>query len=191
MLPTAISVARNRFASSTSCAAAARRARGTAGGEALILDTLVFIYVPVFAALPLGMVIGQDAVPLLVNIAQFFGFCLLFERDAVFRGAGPGKRVAGLRVVQAKDGKTPLTYGQGVVRWLSQLIPIFNLFDAFVAYQDPLQRRYGDRWAKTRVLDSERALAKERNKVAQRLVKKGIQPPPEFGMTMEGFAQLV
>ena len=57
----------------------------------------------------------------------------LFCVTRSFGGAGPGKRIAGLRVVQSKDGKTPLTYGQGIVRWLSQLIPIFNLFDAIGA----------------------------------------------------------
>src|SRR5262249_20839658 len=96
----------------------------------------------------------------------------------------------GLRVVQSKDGRTPLSFGQGIVRWLSQLIPIFNLFDAMAAYQDPLQRRYGDRWASTRVIDSERKLAKDRFKLARRLVKKGIQPPQELEMTMERLAQL-
>jgi uncharacterized RDD family membrane protein YckC len=128
----------------------------------------------------------------MINVAQLIGFLLIFTRDAMCRGAGPGKRAAGLRVVQSKDGKTPLTLVQGIVRWLSQLIPIFNLFDAMAAYQDPLQRRYGDRWGATRVLDTERKLAKDRSKVARRLIKKkGVQPPTQLAMTMEALAQLV
>jgi uncharacterized RDD family membrane protein YckC len=162
---------------------------------ALILDNMIFIYGSILIALGIMFLVGAQQAQtgtLILYLAQLIGFCLLFARDALFRGAGPGKRAAGLRVVQSKDGTTPLTYGQGVVRWLSQLIPIFNLFDATMAYQDPLQRRYGDRWAGTRVLDSERKLAKDRAKVAQRLLKKkGIQPPPEFPMTMEGLARLV
>src|SRR5262249_38806805 len=108
---------------------------------------------------------------------------LIFVRDSLLGGAGIGKRSAGLRVVQSKDGTTPLTHGQGVLRWLSQFIPIFNLVDAAAAYSDPLMRRYGDRWAGTRVLDTERKLAKDRGKIAQRLIKKGVQPPPGFVMT--------
>jgi uncharacterized RDD family membrane protein YckC len=159
---------------------------------ALILDGLVLVYGPIIIAIPLMMIVGEGIGVVFVYLAQFLGVCLLFVRDAVFRGAGPGKRLAGLRVVQSKDGKTPLTFGQGIVRWLSQLIPIFQIVDAVVAYQDPLMRRYGDRWAGTRVLDSERKLAKDRFKVAQRMIKKkGIQPPPEFEMTMEGLARVV
>jgi uncharacterized RDD family membrane protein YckC len=165
---------------------------------ALILDTLLLIYLPVLAVMiPLiimrpGAGGGPETAGLLVNVAQLIGFCLLFVRDAIFAGASIGKRAAGLRVVQSKDGKSPLTFVQGIVRWLSQLVPIFNLVDAVAAYSDPLQRRFGDRWAGTRVIDSVRKLAKDRNTLAKRLIKKkGIQPPPEFEMTMEGFARLV
>ena len=49
----------------------------------------------------------------------------------------------------------------------------------------------GDRWAGTRVIDTERKLAKGRQKIARRLIKKGVQPAPEFGMTMEGLARIV
>jgi uncharacterized RDD family membrane protein YckC len=159
---------------------------------ALVLDDLVFIYLPSFAALPLALLLAnQAAVAFIVYIPQLVGLCLMFERDAIFRGAGPGKRVMGLRVVQTKDGKSPLTFGQGIVRWLSVLIPVFNLVDLSVPYRDPLWRRYGDRWAGTRVLDSESKLAKVRSKVARRMItKRGIQPPQELETTMEGLARL-
>ena len=67
-------------------------------------------------------------------IIQAVSVGLIFFRDSLFGGAGPGKRMVGLRVVKSEDGTSPLTYGQSVVRWLSQLIPIFNLVDAAAAY---------------------------------------------------------
>jgi uncharacterized RDD family membrane protein YckC len=159
---------------------------------ALILDYVVFIYLPLLAAGAMALAIGgQTTVALAINIAQLVGVCLLFLRDGIFRGAGPGKRVMGLRIVQTKDGHSPLTIGQGILRWLSTLIPFFNLVDLSVPFRDPLWRRYGDRWAGTRVLDSERKLAKVRTKVARRMIKKkGIQPPEVLPTTMEGLARL-
>jgi uncharacterized RDD family membrane protein YckC len=118
------------------------------------------------------------------------GVCIIFVRDSLFGGAGIGKRITGLRVVQTKDGKSPLSFGQGIVRWLSQAIPFFNLVDASAPYWDPLLCRFGDRRAGTRVLDSERKLGKVRAKIASRLFKKRIQPPLELGMTMEDLARL-
>jgi uncharacterized RDD family membrane protein YckC len=159
---------------------------------ALFLDTGFLFYVPfIVAIVTLRMLgAGQSQVQLVINVVLLACSALFFFRDSVFRGAGIGKRLTGLRVVQSKDGKTPLTYGQGVVRWLSQSIPFFNLYDAAVPYRDPLLRRVGDRWAGTRVIDTERKLAKARQKIARRLIKKGVQPAPEFGMTMEELARL-
>ena len=72
----------------------------------------------------------------------------------------------------------------------SQFIPIFNLVDAIAPYYDPLLRRYGDRWAGTRVLDTPSKLEKDRAKLARRLIKKGVQPAPQVGMTMEDLARI-
>lgn len=160
---------------------------------ALLLDTVIWVYVPVYGtaigASVLG--VGQTASLIATYGVGFFANILIFLRDSLFGGAGIGKRSAGLRVVQAKDGSSPLTHGQGVVRWLSQLIPIFNLVDATAVYRDPLMRRYGDRWAGTRVIDTDNRLAKDRMKIARRLIKKGVQPPREFGMKMEELARIV
>jgi uncharacterized RDD family membrane protein YckC len=159
---------------------------------ALILDNLIFFAIPfygiLFGMLALGVDSGTSTIA--VYLVQALCIGLIFFRDSLFGGAGPGKRSAGLRVVKSEDGRTPLGYGQGVVRWLSQLLPIFNLVDAMAAYSDPLMRRYGDRWAGTRVIDTEKKLAKDRQKIARRIVKKGVQPPPEFGMTMEELARI-
>lgn len=158
---------------------------------ALFIDFFCFLYFPiVIIAIVIALAgFGEAAAPF-VNVVQLVGFILIFLRDALFRGAGPGKRVLGLRVVSTKDGRTPLTYGQGVLRWLSQLIPFYNLFDLSVPFRDPLVRRFGDRWAGTRVIDSEHKLHKVRWKIARRLIRKGIKPAEEFGMTMERFAQI-
>jgi uncharacterized RDD family membrane protein YckC len=141
---------------------------------AFMIDVLVFIYVPAFLAVFLLTVFQVPASEAAVPLVQLAGAAVFLVRDSLFGGAGPGKRVMGLRVVQLKDGTSPLTYGQGVLRWLSQYIPIFNLFDAFAPLRDPLQRRYGDRWAGTRVIDTPSSLAKARTKVQARLAKKGI-----------------
>jgi uncharacterized RDD family membrane protein YckC len=152
---------------------------------ALFLDNILLFVVPFYGVVIALIALGardSSTTTATIYIVQAISIGLIFFRDALFRGAGPGKRSAGLRVVQSRDGTTPLSYSQAIVRWLSQCIPIFNLFDATAAYSDPLLRRYGDRWAGTRVIDTERRLAKDREKIAQRLIKKGVQPPPGFVM---------
>jgi uncharacterized RDD family membrane protein YckC len=162
--------------------------------KALIVDTCLFIYTPlivaVFSVRSAGMPPGQAQI--IANTIQLCGFTLVLFRDALFRGAGIGKRMVGLRVVQHRDGKTRLTFGQACMRWLSQCIPLFNFVDALVPYRDPLLRRYGDRWAGTRVIDTETRLAKDRRTVARILLNDGIQPPPHerMGLTMETFVRL-
>jgi uncharacterized RDD family membrane protein YckC len=161
---------------------------------ALFVDTGLLLYVPIFAIAGVLAAIGMtDASlgPALIYLVNFGAVCIYLWRDSLFGGAGPGKRATALRVVQTKDGRSPLTYGQGFVRWLSQFIPIFNLIDASVPYRDPLLRRFGDRWAGTRVIDTEPRLVEVRRKTARRLVKRGVQPAREVGMTMEGLARLV
>jgi uncharacterized RDD family membrane protein YckC len=160
---------------------------------ALVVDNLVIVYVPLIAAGAVLTALGVGQLPhtLLVYLLDFALVGVFFGRDSLFGGAGAGKRMVGLRVVQSKDGSTPLTYGQGVLRWLSVLIPFFNLVDVSIPYRDPLLRRFGDRWAGTRVIDTEQKLAKDREKTARRLIKKGVQPAREFGMSMARFARIV
>jgi uncharacterized RDD family membrane protein YckC len=159
---------------------------------ALFVDNIVLVWIPIMAT-SIGLLAAgaTESAGALINVVQVGTIGLIFIRDSLFKGASPGKRTAGLRVVQTKDGTTPLTHGQGVIRWLSTLIPIFNLVDLSVPYRDPLLRRYGDRWAGTRVIDNDKSLAKARQKTAGRLVKKGVQPVRELAMTMEGIARIV
>ena len=121
-------------------------------GPEWILDVMILFYLPfIIAAAALAFLrLPEDQITIILYALYFVCFIVLFFfRDTLFGGAGVGKRAAGLRVVQSKDGTSPLTYGQGVVRWLSQFIPIFNLIDLMAPFRDPLLRRYGDRWAGT------------------------------------------
>ena len=111
-------------------------------------------------------------------------------RDPLLAGAGPGKRLFGLKVVRQEDGVTRLSYGQACIRWLGHLIPLFNLFDASRAYSDPLQRRFGDSWAKTRVLDVAEKVAKVRARIAGKLRRKGIEYRADSVMSLEEFARI-
>jgi uncharacterized RDD family membrane protein YckC len=152
---------------------------------AFIADSALFNYVPVALALALSA-----AETLWVGLAQVAGAVVFMLRDALFGGAGPGKRLMGLRVVKAQDG-TPLSYGQAFLRWISLAIPLFNLVDLSISYRDRLQRRYGDRWAKTRVIDTGRTLARVRAKIRNWLARKDVTLASEGGMTMKQFARLV
>jgi uncharacterized RDD family membrane protein YckC len=156
---------------------------------AFIVDMFLFNYIPQLLIVPFLVVSGGTGISV-VYLVQAAGGLLFLLHDALFRGAGPGKRLAGIQVVQAQDGVTPLTYWQGIVRSFIHAIPLFNLVDASVSYRDSLQRRYGDRWAKTRVIDTPRKLEKDRVKAQLKMAKKGIEPVLTSGMTMEQFARI-
>jgi len=158
---------------------------------AMIVDNVVFWIVPRFAAGVLIGVVGVAAGLAMMYVFAGIGLILFMLRDSMFWGAGPGKRLFALRVVQIRNGESPLTYGQGLVRWLSYLIPVFNLVDLSVPFRDPLQRRFGDRWAGTRVIDTKTSLARVREKTTRRLLRKGVKPAGELGLSVQQFAQLV
>jgi uncharacterized RDD family membrane protein YckC len=129
--------------------------------------------------------------------ALIYGFwfvhtvCFLF-RDRFFVNAGPGKRMCGLRVVRTTDGESPLGYSGAFLRGLSLFIPVFNLIDLSVPYRDPLTRRYGDRWAGTRVIDTESKLARIRSVMTWRLFnKKGVQLINPVQTSLATFARTV
>jgi uncharacterized RDD family membrane protein YckC len=160
---------------------------------AMLVDQFLFIYLPLFAfPIVMAAVFGQVALDVVAVYAlPLLGGTILFlVRDTVLAGAGPGKRLFGLRVVSTKGGTSSPGFGQGIARWLSQFIAVFNLLDALAPLRDPLQRRYGDRWAKTRVIDTPERLEKARQRVRAQLAKKGVAVVPEPLMTMEEFARL-
>lgn len=157
---------------------------------AYMLDNLLFVVIPSYAiGIAAVVALGPDTGAPVANLLTFGGTGAFLFRDAVFRGAGPGKRLLGLKVVK-HDGATPLTYGQGFLRSIAHLIPFFNLADASVPYRDPYQRRFGDRWAKTRVIDSEAKLDKVRAKTRRKLEKKGAKMTDESVMTLQEFARI-
>jgi uncharacterized RDD family membrane protein YckC len=160
---------------------------------AWFLDTVVLYILALGAGIVIGLLgVAEGQRGLLVyGILNIVFALLFFGRDSFFGGAGIGKRAVALKVVKSRDGRTPLNYGQGVIRWLSVLIPFFNLIDLSVPYRDPLLRRFGDRWAGTRVIDTDERVADVRRKIAGRLFrKKKVQLPQDFGMSMEELARL-
>ena len=117
---------------------------------AFFLDNLLIVAIPARALwFPIAFAVGPEAGGAVVLLLTFAGTGAFLFRDAALRGAGPAKRLLGLQVVKHNDA-TPPTYGQGFLRSIAHLIPVFNLVDASVPYRDPLQRRFGDRWGKTR-----------------------------------------
>src|SRR5262249_9180348 len=127
---------------------------------------------------------------ILANLFGLGGSIVFIFRDVLFGGAGPGKRLVGLRVVTQRDGVTALGPGPAGLRWVRLAIPFFNLVDLSVPFRDPLQRRYGDRWAGTRVIDTPGKLEKARAQAQALLAKKGVELAPVPMMTMEQFARI-
>ncbi|HWL06786.1 MAG TPA: RDD family protein [Planctomicrobium sp.] len=134
--------------------------------------------------------LGESAMASIINLTQLGGTLLFFLRDPLLGGAGPGKKLTGLKVVKQSDGVTPLTYGQGMMRMLSLMIPFFNLVDLSIPYRSPTQRRFGDSWAKTQVLDVPQKLEAARQKTQDRLLGKGIDFTVNNPMPLEEFARL-
>jgi uncharacterized RDD family membrane protein YckC len=166
---------------------------------AYLLDSfllyMVLVIAPAFAIGALGAA-GVVDIEGHATAALFYAFAFLYAvvfifRDRLFSNAGPGKRVLGLCVVRTTDGQSPLGFGQAFIRGLTLAIPLFNLIDLSVPYRDPLMRRFGDRWAGTRVIDTEGRLSQIRRRVAERLFKKGVQLINPVRTPLSTFARTV
>lgn len=159
---------------------------------AFLLDSFLINLIPTYGvAIPAVIAFGPETGTAAIYGVSFVATIVFVGRDSLFGGAGPGKRVFGLRVVKQTDGTSPLSHVQGLIRWLSLLIPIFNLFDLSRPYRDRLQVRYGDIWAGTRVLDTPAALERARQRIRDRLQRKGIEPNSDpIKLTPEVFARL-
>ena len=102
----------------------------------------------VLSSLPIGAAI---ALFLTIKFILTWGYHLYFEVRA--NGRSPGKKLAGLRVVD--DRGLPLTLQQSMVRNLFRAvdgIPIFYAVGAVVALVDRHRRRLGDLVAQTVVI---------------------------------------
>jgi len=161
---------------------------------AYLTDSLVLYgFVVIVVVLPTMLVapaLGENAVMALTNVGQLGGSLLFFLRDPLLGGAGPGKKMTGLKVVKQSDGVSPLSYGQGLLRMLPLAIPFFNLVDLSIPYRSPTQRRYGDSWAKTQVVDVPKKIDVARRKTQARLEKKGINFTVETPVSLQEFAQI-
>jgi uncharacterized RDD family membrane protein YckC len=166
-----------------------------------LLDAALFQAIPTLAvACVIGYLFGPGVVPQRIALVSVLcvllaGSAVFVLRDAYFGGAGPAKRLFGLRVVQTRDGTTPLTYGQAFLRDAVLAVPFPNLILGFVECivlgTDPLRRRLGDRWAGTRVIDTQEKVERVRDKARRRLAKKGVELLPHPEMTMEQYARIV
>lgn len=86
-------------------------------------------------------------------VGGLVGLAYYLLRDGV-GGAGIGKRLVGLHVVDAKTLR-PISgcYGTAVKRTLTLYIPLYNILDAlYVCDPDRKRQRSGDRWADTLVV---------------------------------------
>lgn len=143
-----------------------RLSRRAAG---LFIDWLVFVMTIDcwleygLANLPLGETITipiDDArmPPLLEIVVRMAVFISLRDLDP--RGS-PGRRIMGLRLVRCAAGPEPAqtpSYGRRLLRNCTLLNPICFMIEFVVAHFDlPRQRRLGDRWANTLVVEGPRA----------------------------------
>lgn len=140
-------------------------------GGAFFFDSAISWVAQVALAAGIARV-GGIAGPLMEIVALGAPTLAFIFRDPLSRGAGPGKRIFGLKAVREANPTEPLTYGQAFIRSIPLLIPFVNLLDLSVPYRDPLCRRWGDRWAKTRVVYTARRLEKIRAKATRRIERK-------------------
>lgn len=150
---------------------------------ALIIDCCLLGYGVILPCSMAAFQKGAPPPPVSYFLVIYGAIIVYVLRDAICQGAGPGKRLVGLRVVMARDGVTPLGYGQAFIRFLPFVIPLFPIVEAIVMSGDCLVRRFGDRWAGTLVIDTPARLASARAKTTARLARKGIAPcvgPPNI-----------
>lgn len=105
------------------------------------------------AALIDGLLVG--AVQFVPILGWIVGLAYQLTKDALpfLDGQSLGKKVMKIRVV-TYDTQQPITedYGKAVVRVVSLIIPIFGIVDAIMVLVDPERRRFGDKWANTKVI---------------------------------------
>jgi uncharacterized RDD family membrane protein YckC len=81
-------------------------------------------------------------------------------KDALpfFGGQSLGKKILGIRVIDARTGK-PIKgeFGTAIIRQLSLMIPLFGLVDACMVFSAEHQR-FGDKWAHTVVVKNTESL---------------------------------
>lgn len=112
-----------------------------------ILMTLVFVVLIIPAALWSDVLLAIEFV-LLFTVGQVAYYVL------VHRGTGrsPGKRLVGIRVVDAHN--RPPTTGALIKRTIPLLIEYFYVFAWLSMMSSDYRQRFGDRWGETYVVDT-------------------------------------
>lgn len=118
----------------------------TAGQAAEPIDRFIAFLIDAFI-----VVILMRIMP---TIGSIVGVVYLLIRDALpfLDGQSVGKKLLKIKAVDLETGE-PLTnrYDKSVFRSGSLFIPIFNIIDALMVLSSQ-RERFGDKWAKTKVI---------------------------------------
>ncbi|MEZ0487317.1 RDD family protein [Fibrella aquatica] len=112
---------------------------------ALLIDVIV-------VAIPVALLVAIS--PGLRVLAQLLAIVYMATRDTLpyFNGQSFGKKAMNIKVVSGVTGTGIMgDYGAGVIRYISQIIPLFNIVDALMVFSSD-GKRFGDKWAKTTVV---------------------------------------
>ena len=111
-----------------------------------VLATLLFLVVAIPAGIVSDVLLGIAFV-LFLTVGQVAYF-VLFQRGS---GKSPGKRLVGIRVVDAA-GATPST-GALIRRSIPLIVEYFYILAWASMMASRYRQRFGDRWGKTYVVD--------------------------------------
>ena len=112
-----------------------------------IVSTVLFLVIAIPAGIISDVLLGL-AFLLFVTVGQVAYF-VLFQRGS---GQSPGKRLVGIRVVDA-GGATPST-GALVKRSIPLIIEYVYILAWLSMMASPYRQRFGDRWGKTYVVEA-------------------------------------
>lgn len=126
-------------------------------GKRFAAAVIDLFLVPLFLGIIFGLVLiavppmARNIILVLVNIGW------MAIRDS-FNGAGPGKRMVGIKVVKADTGEA-LTFAnikEGLIRNVLLYVPFILLIGGIVEIGMLGFKgfRFGDKWANTRVVDA-------------------------------------
>jgi uncharacterized RDD family membrane protein YckC len=117
---------------------------------AAIFDLVV---IPILLGVVAGLafiaapVVVRNIALVLINVAWMIG------RDLMFEGAGPGKKMAGIKVIDVASGQK-MTIAQAAIRNILLIIPFVLVIGYLVEIAFLLFKgeRICDKWAKTAVV---------------------------------------
>jgi len=109
--------------------------------------------IPLFAAFIISVLLILIPGSLRNFLVLFMSIAWFSFKDTFFEGAGPGKKIFGLRVISKATGKK-ITAGQGFIRNVLLLLPIISIIGVPLEFFILLLKgeRFGDKWAGTKVV---------------------------------------